>query len=256
MIFNYYQIKNLINGTIYIGITEKDPIIRYKQHYSQLQNNSHVNYLLQSDWNKYGEESFEFTLIESLDFENLDDAYNHEYQLIHNYSGELYNLAPGGQMNPMYSDSIRNKMITTKQSQVPDIYQLEEIKENTFKVIRCFKSQKEIQRITGYNQGNIGKGIKKHSHPYGYFWVNEQDIKNNLKDWRPYRIKFSPVALYSEEGEIIEVHHNAAVFEKKYGLKAGSISGSIHQNQRLFGKLYKHISEEKYYKLMPITLIF
>lgn len=256
MIFNYYQIKNLINGTVYIGITEREPEIRWKQHHSKLQSNSHVNYLLQTDWNKYGEKAFEFSVIESMDYDNLDDAYNHEYELIQNYSGELYNLAPGGQVNPMYSDSIKEKMIATKQAAVPNVYQLEEVEENTFRVIRSFKSQKEIQRLTGYSQGNIGKGIKKHSHPYGYFWINEQDIQNNLKNWRPYRVKFSPVALYDDNGEIIEAHHNATIFEQKYGLKAKSITSSICQNQRLFGKWYKRISEEQYYKLMPVTLIF
>jgi len=64
-----------------------------------------------------------------------------------------------------------------------------------------------------------------------------------------------PTALLDEQGNIIEVHHNAREFEKINGYKAGVISASICHGNKCFGKQYKYISEELYYELMPITLV-
>ena len=50
---------------------------------------------------------------------------------------------------------------------------LKEISENVFQIVNKYNSQKEIQRLTGFNQGNIGRSIKTRSCSYGYFWVNE-----------------------------------------------------------------------------------
>ena len=47
---------------------------------------------------------------------------NYKYELIQNFKGDKYNLAPGGQINPMYSEAIKEKMIKTKQKEVPNIY--------------------------------------------------------------------------------------------------------------------------------------
>lgn len=58
-----YQIKNLINGKIYIGsaVSFSD---RWKVHRFDLRNNKHHNKYLQRAWDKYNEENFEFTVLE------------------------------------------------------------------------------------------------------------------------------------------------------------------------------------------------
>lgn len=57
-----YQIKNLINGKIYIG-SSYHINKRLVQHKSNLNCNRHQNPYLQSAWNKYKEENFEFTIL-------------------------------------------------------------------------------------------------------------------------------------------------------------------------------------------------
>ena len=57
-----------------------------------LNNNTHPNYHLQPDWNKYGEDNFSFELLETREYDNLEDGYYHEYELISNSSAELYNI--------------------------------------------------------------------------------------------------------------------------------------------------------------------
>jgi len=58
-----YIIINNLNNKIYIGAT-KDIYARIKLHLSDLVNNKHTNNHLQSAWDKYGGENFEFDILE------------------------------------------------------------------------------------------------------------------------------------------------------------------------------------------------
>lgn len=255
MVFNFYEIRNKVNGKKYIGITEKQPEIRFKQHKNKLLKGCHINYKLQSDWNKYGEENFDFVVIESLSFDDINLGYEHEYELIS--SGEnLYNLAPGGRINPMYSKEIREKMTITKQSKVPNIYQLKEIEENVFKIIGKFSSQKEAQRETGCSQANIQKSIKNNVKGSGYYWVEEDKLCSFTQEWKPKRIKITPTAELDSKGNIVKVHHNRSLFEKEYNWTTGSIKSAIQRKGKAHGIKFINISEEQYYKIKPVTLLF
>ena len=58
-----YQIKNKVNGKRYIG-SAVNIADRWSHHRSELKMNVHINKHLQSSWNKYGEDSFEFLVLE------------------------------------------------------------------------------------------------------------------------------------------------------------------------------------------------
>lgn len=58
-----YQIKNLVNGKVYIG-SAIDIKKRWALHEFQLKNNIHHSKYLQNSWNKHGEEFFVFEVIE------------------------------------------------------------------------------------------------------------------------------------------------------------------------------------------------
>ena len=59
-----YKIKNLINNKCYIGSTTG--LLKYRciTHRYHLRYNRHTNQHLQNSWNKYGENNFEFSIIE------------------------------------------------------------------------------------------------------------------------------------------------------------------------------------------------
>ena len=63
IISGVYQIRNKINNKVYVG-SSKDISQRWLQHISGLKNNKHRNQHLQYAWNKYGEENFEFSILE------------------------------------------------------------------------------------------------------------------------------------------------------------------------------------------------
>lgn len=65
-----YQIKNIINGYIYIGST-KNLQKRKSQHFSNLLSNIHHNRHLQSAYNKYGKDNFTFEVLFICDENNL-----------------------------------------------------------------------------------------------------------------------------------------------------------------------------------------
>ncbi len=58
-----YQIRCLITGQIYIG-SAVYMLARWAEHRRRLRRGVHVNQHLQQAWNKYGEENFEFTVVE------------------------------------------------------------------------------------------------------------------------------------------------------------------------------------------------
>lgn len=254
MKFNYYKIVNNVNKKTYIGITGRDCKKRWDEHIRLLNRNKHPNYLLQEDWNKFGSMNFSFVQIDTLDG-NLEEGYQHEHDLIQNFQGEKYNIAPGGQINPMYIPEVKEKMIKTKQRVVPNIYQLVEIEENVFKIIATYNSQKEAGRLSKADPGNIQHALTKHTKGCGYYWIDETILETFEKDWKPARTKIRPCAELDEQGNIIKVHHNRSQFEKEYNLRTGTVKNITKRKKKTQGRKFVDISEDEYYKIRPITLI-
>lgn len=90
-----YTITNKINGKVYVG-QSRDIVRRWREHKNDLNDNKHCNYKLQTDWNIYGADNFEFNLIYIIDGscggekvkDNirivLEDIYIERYDLINN----------------------------------------------------------------------------------------------------------------------------------------------------------------------------
>lgn len=118
-----YSILNKENGRIYVGLTI-DVKRRFKEHLAELRGNRHHNTHLQNAWNKYGEEAFEFNILETCDNDMLGE--NEKWWI--NYFDSTnklkgYNQITGGDTNhgsdnPMYgrhhSVESRRKMSESK----------------------------------------------------------------------------------------------------------------------------------------------
>jgi len=91
-----YCIENIINNKKYIGQGE---IVaeRWVNHRCSLRNNRHSNVHLQNAWNQYGEENFQFYILEVCESEILD---NREKYFISLYQSKNrlfgYNMTDGG----------------------------------------------------------------------------------------------------------------------------------------------------------------
>ncbi len=62
MISGIYQIRNLVNGKVYIG-SSVDVHKRYRQHAVDLRGDRHPNIYLQHAWDKYGVGNFKFEVL-------------------------------------------------------------------------------------------------------------------------------------------------------------------------------------------------
>jgi group I intron endonuclease len=65
-----YIIRNRINNKEYVGSSIKSFGSRFNNHLADLRTNTHVNAILQNSWNKYGEDNFEFIILEVLPNDN------------------------------------------------------------------------------------------------------------------------------------------------------------------------------------------
>lgn len=90
-----YGIRNLINGKIYVGKTGMNFGDRWDSHRSLLNNGKHDNPHLQNAWNKYGQDNFEFIVIEDCSIEELDDKEKY-YIKIYKDLNLAYNIHDGG----------------------------------------------------------------------------------------------------------------------------------------------------------------
>ncbi len=108
-----YLIRNVINNKVYIGsainVTE-----RWRIHCVLLNNNKHYNLHLQSSWNKYGEDAFEFKI---LFYCSKDKLIHYEQTFIDFYKfkigwDNMYNLAltAGSQLGIKRSDEFKTKI--------------------------------------------------------------------------------------------------------------------------------------------------
>lgn len=94
VICGIYSITNIKNKKIYIG-SSIDIYRRWRDHRYRLNNNMHHSNRLNDDWNKYGESSFEFKVIECCLKENLlqrEQFYINEHNSANAEFG--YNIQP------------------------------------------------------------------------------------------------------------------------------------------------------------------
>lgn len=72
-----YQIRNLVDGKIYIG-SSCNVASRWIEHQHDLKKNEHRNHRLQNAFNKYGEDSFVFEVLELIDKDKKDIQFERE----------------------------------------------------------------------------------------------------------------------------------------------------------------------------------
>lgn len=115
-IYTVYQIKNLVNQKVYIGITTRDPESRWCEHL-QLYCNHNKNFILYKSMRKHGIENFQFSIIEQTDnietLKELESKYIQEYNSYcfqENSNG--YNMTLGGEgiFGYKHSDESKEKM--------------------------------------------------------------------------------------------------------------------------------------------------
>ena len=102
-----YIIQNLVNENIYIG-SSINIKRRFSQHKSTLRHNTHKNKHLQNAWNKYGEDNFEFIILERHSYP--EKILSRENKCIHLYNPEYNNIKVNAERQFFHSEETRIKI--------------------------------------------------------------------------------------------------------------------------------------------------
>lgn len=120
-----------------------------------LEKNKHENDYLQKSWNKYGEDSFIFYVLEYCDIDMLDERekyYIEKYNTLDRNLG--YNLKFGGQNGgSKYSKEIRDKMSDSVKKSYNE--SLRKIRSES--ALNQWSNPKIKEKISGENNGMYGK---------------------------------------------------------------------------------------------------
>jgi len=104
-----YKIVNRSNGHYYVG-SSKDIMFRWRRHRRALASGRHHSRRLQRAWNKYGEQRFDFQIIERLSAADLLDVEQRYLDIAKTEPKITYNvsfLAGGGCTDPAIIDKIK-----------------------------------------------------------------------------------------------------------------------------------------------------
>lgn len=105
-----YSIENIINHKKYIG-QSVDIKHRWYCHRSDLKNKKHDNDYLQKSWDKYGEENFQFKILEQCPRDMLNEKERYYIDLYNTMNRDCgYNLKSGGQDCNYVTDDVKRKI--------------------------------------------------------------------------------------------------------------------------------------------------
>jgi len=165
MIPGIYGIRNLNNEKIYVG-SSIDFEKRILEHKDSLNKNCHHNILLQRSWNKYGESSFVFFLLEKCEKNCLieEEQYWMDFYNSYNpYKGYNINPTAGSRLGSKHTDDSKKLMSDYRKS---DMYwwrgrkhspeTIEKLKESK----RGDKNPFYGKHLTEEHKRKVGDGVK------------------------------------------------------------------------------------------------
>lgn len=107
-----YKLTNIVNGKVYVG-SAVNLGRRKEHHYACLRNNKHKNERLQHSWNKHGEVSFEFSILEYVEDKNNLIEREQYWMDFYEVAGDNgYNISPkaGSSLGVKHTAETRKRM--------------------------------------------------------------------------------------------------------------------------------------------------
>lgn len=179
-----YAIKNLKNGKYYIG-QSKHVKRRWTEHKSELNNNRHINNHLQSSWNKYGYDNFEFILLEECKPHELDNKEKYWITFFNSYANG-YNLDLGGQGIQEYKHS-DEEIAKMRKIQNPNVVLQFDINKNL--INKWDGGTSHIRKALKYTKECIDKCCTHQKKDLLYkncYWMYEEEFLLNDFTWDKY----------------------------------------------------------------------
>lgn len=162
-----YFIKNLIDNKYYIG-RSINCNVRLQKHILSLNLNSHINSHLQSAWNKYGSENFEFEILEEYKKEFLSSMENWWCNMLNTHDRNFgYNILPTSpESHYCLSEETKIKIGFSNKGKVKTKEQREQAIKNFGDRMLGKKHSEETKKKI--SESNKGKVLKKESYLKGW----------------------------------------------------------------------------------------
>lgn len=229
-----YSILNTVNRKRYIGLST-DIHQRWREHISRFNHHSHNNTYLQNSWYKYGEENFEFSIIELCDKDILGERerYYIEYYGTYILDGNGYNLTRGGEINIVGKPIIYLKDNTIFDT-IKDAAKYARVGHRT--LVNWCKEKRNYMFIDEYY--TLSESDKQYYRDfdwesYDHKRLSKAHSKDNLSDETIKKLsdatkgKNNPRAYRIYCPQLDEYFDCAKDATDKYGVNRGSISGYI-----------------------------
>ena len=184
-----YRITNKINGKSYIGKTGMNFGDRWDSHRSLLNSGKHDNPHLQRSWNKYGQNAFEFAVVEEIADPNELNEREMFYIAQYRKRGLSYNIHDGGDgglnLGKHLSEETKRKIGEKNRVNMTGRTLGEETKQKMSKSqSRRYKEWSEQDRVDW--------GKKTSIYASGYRWSDEaRERFSQIQKERPNGAKFT-----------------------------------------------------------------
>lgn len=247
-----YSITNKLNKKIYIGSTV-NLFTRLKQHLDELRHNKHGNPYLQNAFNKYGEENFEFGILEFNNEINLILQTPHKINLVRyreqyylntilradEYKNKVsnyfrlvgYNIRPdafspvGQKISRSGSNKIKNSILNKKKN-CKTIYMFDVFGNYVDK----FNSGKEAAKKLNYIQTKINRAARNNGYCKGFLFSRNQQQK-------VFQLEHKPVYCYYRD-LTLEQFTGVIDCAQSLGIKAFQVRLGCTKNRVIYKKYF------------------
>lgn len=202
-----YNIKNLSNDKVYIG-QSVDIEKRWSTHKAELNNNYHHNIHLQSAWNKYGEDNFEFSIIEECSIDKLDQQEIYWISKFNSYENG-YNLTAGGGNTESFSKAVIQFDLRGNE-------------------LSRYASISEAETATGICYSQISECCSDKRKTAGKYIWQYADGFVGIAQWHFDARLFKEICQLTKNGELINTFPNAAEAKRSTGVCDTSIIRCCH----------------------------
>lgn len=223
-----YCIENTINHKKYIG-QSIDIKNRWCNHKNDLNKGIHDNDYLQKSWNKYGEENFEFYILEHCSRDELDEKEIYYIELYNTIDGDCgYNLKTGGQNG----GSQMSEYSKSKLSESLKNYYTDEMREQKrIDALNQWSNPEIKAKITGENNGMYGR---RHT----------DEAKKKISECNKGRISSSKINIPVLCIELNVVYESAADAMKELGLTTSILEVCYGHRKTAGGYHWKFLDKE------------
>lgn len=244
-----YMFQNMISGGVYVGQTIRTINERRGVHISMLRRGVHDNLHLQSAWNKYGEQAFEFCILETYaTIEETNEAEIFYIQYFRSIGVRLYNIRDGGAKGRMSVES-RAKMSIAKRGRKQSAAHTAKIKEarartgythsaetrEKMSVINSNRSASTRAKMSASARGRVASAETKERLRIAHLgWKDspETRAKKSVSS-RAGKLAFHKknYVFMSPDGELVRAQ-NISVLAQEYGLQISKVSNLVHGTRK------------------------